>query len=311
MGERDPVGLEPVDEPEHLFGGLDAGRKIGDLGADVAVDPADVDEWQAGGAAIELERIAEGHAELALLQSGRDVGVCLRIDVGVHPQRNGRAPAHAAGNGIQRLELGRRFDVEAADAGRQRRLHFGRRLAHAGKDDPRRIATGGDDPRELAAGDDVEAASETGQDVQYSEAGIRLDRVAHEMRRALERRVEGAKPGLERRARVDVTGGAEALGDSRQRHPFGVELAADNGEGGHGLRSGGSGAGVAAGPAGAASGRSDEGAPAVVDAGDGSFNGPFTPHAVSGAAPIATATANPIAARRIRTRKSRTIGAES
>ena len=193
----------------------------------------------------------------------------LRIDVGVHPQRNGGDPARAAGDGIQRFEFGGRLDVEAADARRQRGLHFGRRLADAGEHDPGGIAAGGDDAREFPAGDDVEAAPEARQDVQYSEVGIRLDRVADEVRHALERGVEGAEPGFERRARVDVAGRAEALGDAGQRYAFGVELAADDGECVHGLRSGGCGAGAAGGGAAAAAGGSDDGAPAAAEGGGG------------------------------------------
>ena len=133
----------------------------------------------------------------------------------------------AARDRVERFELGGRLDVEAADACRQRGLHLGRGLADAREHDLRRIAAGGDHPRQLAAGNDVEAASEAREDVQHSEVGIRLDGVANEMRNARERGVECAEPAFERSARVDVAGGAEALGDRRQRHAFGVELAAD------------------------------------------------------------------------------------
>ena len=217
----------------------------------------------------------------------------------------------AAGDGIERFEFGGRLDVEAADARRQRSLHLGRRFADAGKHYPRGIAAGGDDSRELAAGDDVEAAAQAGQDVQYSEVGIRLDRVADQMRHARECRVEDAEPGLERRARIDVARGAEALGDLRERYAFGVEFAAHDGKRVHGLRSGDFGAGASDGAAVGVGGSSDDGAPVAGEGGVGSFRGPFTPQAGSGATPIDVATAQAMARGRMRTLKSRNIGAES
>jgi hypothetical protein len=77
------------------------------------------------------------------------------------------------------------------------------------------------------------------------------------------------------------------------------------------LRSGGGDAGAAAGAALDASDAADEGAPGAAAGGDGSFNGPFTPQAASGTAPIAVAMASPMVARRTRALKSRNIGTES
>ena len=92
-----------------------------------------------------------------------------------------RAPA-AAGGRARGGELGGGFDVEAANARAQPRLHLGGCLAHAGKDDVGRIAAGGDDVGELAAGDDVEAAAEAGEQVEHGEVGVRLHRGTHKMR---------------------------------------------------------------------------------------------------------------------------------
>mgnify|MGYP003497594189 CR=1 FL=1 len=90
-----------------------------------------------------------------------------------------------------------------------------------------------------------------------------------------------------------------------------MQLAGNNGKLVHGLRSGGCGAGAAGGAALDASGSSDDGVPDVAAGGDGSFKAPFTPQAVSGTMPIATPTASPMAARRIRALKSSNIGEES
>ena len=99
------------------------------------------------------------------------------------------------------LELARRFDVEAEDAGGERRFHFGVALADAGEHDLARIAAGGDDARELAAGHDVEAAAEPREQVEDRERRIRLHRVADEVRNAGERRVERPVRAASARAR--------------------------------------------------------------------------------------------------------------
>jgi hypothetical protein len=146
-------------------------------------------------------------------------------------------------------------------------------LADSREHDLRRIAAGGDHPCELASGNDIEAASEAREDVQYSEVRIGLDGIAHEMGNARERVVECAEPALECSARVDVARRAKALGDRRQRHAFGVELAADDGERRHGRAAGGCGtasAGVSC--AGAAG---DSGALLPAAGAGGSFSGPF------------------------------------
>jgi hypothetical protein len=131
------------------------------------------------------------------------------------------------------------------------------------------------------------------------------------MGHAFERCVESPVSRLERCARVDVAGRAETFGDGGQRQPFRMELAGDNGECVHGLRSGGCAAGAAGGAALDASDAADDDASGVVAGGAGSFKAPFTPQAASGTTPTATAMASPMAARRIRPVKSRNIGAES
>jgi hypothetical protein len=129
--ETRALGLDPVDELEHLGRGLGIGGQVGDLRADVAVDAADDDVPACRGAAVETRRVGERDAELALLQAGGDVRVRPRVDVGVDPERHRRADAVAAGDGVERGELGLGLDVEAEDAGRECRCHLGLGLADA------------------------------------------------------------------------------------------------------------------------------------------------------------------------------------
>ena len=103
--------------------------------------------------------------------------------------------------------------------------HLLLRLAHAGEDDLAGIAARREHARELAARNDVEPASQARKEVQHREARIGLDRVAHQVVGAGERRIVGA-PGLdERRARVDEARRSVLLGDPAERDRLGVQLA--------------------------------------------------------------------------------------
>ena len=137
------------------------GLELGDLRADVHVDAAHVDRRQRRGAAVESRRVGEGDAELALLEPGRDVRMRLRVDVRIDAEADRRARPGARGDArARRSSSRRRLDVEAEDAGAERRLHLALGLADAREHDLARVAAGGEHARELAAGDDVEAAAE-------------------------------------------------------------------------------------------------------------------------------------------------------
>lgn len=56
------------------------------------------------------------------------------VDVGVHAQAHGRAPAQRARFFVQAVEFAQALDVEAPHPGQQGLPHLGARLAHAGKD---------------------------------------------------------------------------------------------------------------------------------------------------------------------------------
>ena len=155
------------------------------------------------------------------------------VDVRIHAEAHRRPHADGVRDGGEAVELGRRFDVEAVDAGRKRRAHLGFGLADAREHDVRRITAGGDHARELAARHDVEAASHPREHVQHGEVRVGLQRVEDPMRQAFERAVERAEVRLERRSRIDVAGRSEALGDPRERHALGEKLAVDVAERAH------------------------------------------------------------------------------
>ena len=84
---------QPVRQLERAFQRRDEGRELGDLRADMAADAGNRQVRQRAGAAVERQRVLVGHAELAFLEAGGDVGMGARVDVGIDAQADRRRPA--------------------------------------------------------------------------------------------------------------------------------------------------------------------------------------------------------------------------
>ena len=97
MVECDAVGLQVVDQRQHTLQGIEERPQLGQLGPDVAVDAGDLDMRQFGGTAIQRRRLVDGDTELVLLEAGGDIGMGLRVDIRVDPQRDRRADPEFAG----------------------------------------------------------------------------------------------------------------------------------------------------------------------------------------------------------------------
>ncbi len=102
----------------------------------------------------------------------------LGVDVGVDTQADRRTDSQRSGHFVQALEFGRRFDVEAEDAGRESESHFLSGFSDAGKNDFSRVGAGGQCALEFPGGNDVEPGASAGEDVEYCQVGIGLDRIA-------------------------------------------------------------------------------------------------------------------------------------
>ncbi len=93
VAEPDAVRLDRLDQVEQAVERVDVRAGVDDLRADVAVDADHLDGRQLRRARERGTRVAVGDAELVGAQSGRDVGMRLRIDVGVDAQADARPPA--------------------------------------------------------------------------------------------------------------------------------------------------------------------------------------------------------------------------
>ena len=147
----------------------------------MAVHPHDLDVGQGDGAAVGLDRGVDADAELALLHAGGDVGMRLRVHVGIDAKAHRRHHAHGPGHLVQHLHLLLRLDVEHQNAGAQRILHLIPRLAHAREDHLARVGAGLEHPEELAAGNDVETGALVHEGAQHPKVGVGLDREADQM----------------------------------------------------------------------------------------------------------------------------------
>ena len=191
MLERDALGGERVDQREHPCRRFAIRGELGDLRADVHVDAAHDDRRHLRRAPVQRVRVVERDAELALLESGRDVRMRQRIDVRIHAKADRRALAHA------RRRPPPRCSSSLADSTLKHRMPAASAASISASllPTPEKTTLRGSPPaaidaRELAAGDDVEAAAEPREQVEDRERRIRLHRVADEVRNAGERRVE-------------------------------------------------------------------------------------------------------------------------
>ena len=137
--------------------GLVEGGEVGDLAADMHVDAGEADAGQLRRVGIDLAGAEPGDAELVLGLAGGDLVVGLGVDVRIDPDGDLDRPPLRRGDLRDAGDLGLRFDIEAVDAGVDRKGDLPRRLADAGKDDPLRRASGGERPAEFALGHDVAA----------------------------------------------------------------------------------------------------------------------------------------------------------
>ena len=161
--------------------------------------------------------------ELVFLEPCRNVGMRLRVDVGIDPQRDRGPLAGRSGDPGKPAQLGHGFDVEALDAGRERRPHFPDLLAYTGKHDSGWIGSGRKHARELTARDDVESAAQAREFPEHGQVRIRLHAVAHQHVAPADCLLVGGPGRTERGARIHVKRGTQRLGEVVQTNPFGVE----------------------------------------------------------------------------------------
>ena len=114
--QTDSVCGQLVDERQQAFAGFNQRFEFDELGADVAVYADDVQVRQGCGVQVGAFCIFHGDAEFVGFQAGGDIGVGLRVHIGVDAQGDGGGGLQTACYFVDAVEFGQAFDVEAFDA---------------------------------------------------------------------------------------------------------------------------------------------------------------------------------------------------
>ena len=115
------VGAQGAHELGQQREGVVERLQLGDLAADMHVDAGDLHARQLRRTGVDVARAADRNAELVLGLAGRDLGVGLRIDVGIDADRDVGDAALAGGDRGQQFELALGLDVDAENALRRPR----------------------------------------------------------------------------------------------------------------------------------------------------------------------------------------------
>ena len=99
------------------------------------VDAGDAHAFELGGAGIDLARAADRNAEFVLGLSGRDLGVRLRIDIGIDADRDIGGAALLRSRGGEKFQLRLQFNVDAENALLDGKRELALGLADAGEHD--------------------------------------------------------------------------------------------------------------------------------------------------------------------------------
>ncbi len=198
------------------------------------VDADDAHALELRGAGIDFARAADRNAEFVLGLAGRDLGVGLRIDIGIDADRNVGGAALGRGDAGEQFELRLGFDIDAENVLLDGERQFARGLADAGEHDLVRRHAGRARAQQFAFGDDVGAGAEPRQRRDHRLVGIRLHGVADQRVDIGEGAGEHFVVPLDGRARIAIERRADGVRQRSEIDRFGVEHAVAIGEVMHG-----------------------------------------------------------------------------
>ena len=121
--------LERVD----ALGEVDERLHIGDLAADVEVQPHIFDVGETPGVADGGEHVVHRQAKLVFVQSRGDFGVGVGIHVGIDAESHTCRLPHLSGNGVDVFQFRQTLHIEAGDAYFEGEPYLPISFAHTGK----------------------------------------------------------------------------------------------------------------------------------------------------------------------------------
>ena len=146
------LGLHTRREVDDDARGLSKGLGPEDLGADVAVQPAEVQVRRVLDRGHGLVRLAgrQGQAELLVLVGGRNVFVAACVDTGLEAHHDGRDDAEVSGDALDLVDLIHRVDEDAMNASLESEANLRVRLVVAVQADARGVHAGAQGQAQLA-----------------------------------------------------------------------------------------------------------------------------------------------------------------
>jgi len=136
---------------------------IGNLRADVDAYSCHLQIGLLRSGGVEHPRLGNRNAELVLMQTGRNIGVSFRRNIGIDAHRNRRLFLQSRRGCGEYSQFRSAFNVEEKNARAQGKLHFGGRLADAGKHNfGSGLPVCAQNPLQFSAGNDVEARAFAG-----------------------------------------------------------------------------------------------------------------------------------------------------
>lgn len=174
-GRRDAVGFEHGLYLVHAPAERLIDLKVKNLTADMEVEAA-VAHIGHGLRALDAgQQVLNGDAKFILVQTGRNLGMGMGIDVGVDAEGHGGYDAHLGGEGVDDFQFGQTFHIEAADAGLERGANLLVRFTYAGKDDAVGREAAGHGLLYLATTDTVGTEAGLREALEDARIGIGLD----------------------------------------------------------------------------------------------------------------------------------------
>ena len=179
MVDSHTCSLYGLHQIEDFVDRVQVGACAGDLRAYVAINADHLQARQRGCMQIAAQRVFMGNAKLIAFQACRNIGVGLRVDVGVDANAHGSEFAAGERHLTQHIEFGFALHIEAGDSRIQRLAHLGAGFAHARKNHFIGLPTSGQHAREFAARDNVKATTGLGKHLQHRQRGVGFHGVMH------------------------------------------------------------------------------------------------------------------------------------
>ncbi len=146
------------------------------------------------------------HTELVDLETGRDMGMALRVDVRVDADGDADWTADPCGDRLDTIQLSGRFDVDRLQPERNGAFELCGRLADAGEDNVGGSKTRSPRDVDLPNRIGIHAAAEITQCLDDAEGRIGLERIVEPVRVIGEREVELVIPIADGGGAVNVDG---------------------------------------------------------------------------------------------------------